>query len=155
REFARALAEVLAADGPAALQYSTTEGFEPLRAEIARGLAEKGVQVGPDEVLITSGSQQGLDLLGRAFLDAGDAVAVESPCYLGAIQALQAYEGRLVPVGTDDEGMIPEALREAIRRERPKLVYLNPTFKNPTGTTMGLERRRGIAEALAGGEAVL
>ncbi len=145
-ELARVTAGVLARAGAQALQYSTTEGYPPLREWIVRHMSEKlATAVTPDEVLVTSGSQQGLDLTGKLFLDEGDAVLCESPTYLGAINALRAYQPRFVEVPTDDDGMIPEALEAILAREaRARLVYVIPDFQNPTGRTWSLSRRQAF-----------
>lgn len=132
----------------AALQYGPTEGYLPLRREVAAIMRERGVSCSAEEILITSGSQQSLDLLGRVFLDQGDTVLVENPTYLGAIQAFEAFEPRFKAIPTDDQGMLPEALERAIIEQPPKLVYLVPTFQNPTGRTMNRERRQAVAEIL-------
>lgn len=101
-------------DAAASLQYGPTEGYLPLRQQIAKTMNEKGVSCCSDEILITSGSQQSLDLLGRVFLNPGDVVLVENPTYLGAIQAFEAFEPRLEAVDTDEQGMLPDALEKAI-----------------------------------------
>jgi 2-aminoadipate transaminase len=141
-------ADVLDREGAQALQYSTTEGHPGLRAQIARRMgARVGVPCEASQVLVTSGSQQGLDLTGKLFLDAGDEVLCESPTYIGAINAFQAYEPRFVEVATDDEGMIPEDLeRCAAGARRAKFVYVIPNFQNPTGRTWSVERRRALLE---------
>jgi 2-aminoadipate transaminase len=146
---AAAHAEVLARDGGAALQYSTTEGYGPLREWIAGHLHKRGIAARPDELLITSGSQQGIDLIARIFLDPGDVVLVENPTYLAAIQAFAAYQVRLVPVPSDDGGMQVDKLAELIAAHRPKLVYLVPSFQNPQGTTLSQDRRATLAALAA------
>jgi 2-aminoadipate transaminase len=148
-ELQRAHAEVLAADGAAALQYATTEGHAPLRAWIAARMARRGMRVEPEQVLITAGSQQGIDLVAKVLLDPGDTVVVENPSYLAALQAFQAYEARLAVVGSDEEGMRVDELERLLRRRKPKLVYVVPTFQNPRGTTLSLERRARLAELSA------
>ncbi len=148
-DFAVACEEVLRTDGPAALQYSTTEGFRPLRAWICEHLQQvNGIEADPERVLIVSGSQQGLDLVGKVLLDPGDYVVTENPAYLGAIQAFDAYEARYLDVATDDSGMIPSDLRRVLESadRKPKLIYIVTTFANPTGTTTTLERRKEIVE---------
>lgn len=141
---AAAHAEVMATQGRAALQYSTTEGFLPLREWIAEHLGRRGIAAKADELLITSGSQQGIDLVARVFLDPGDVVFVESPTYLAAIQAFAAYQVRLVSVPSDDDGMIVDALPALIAQHQPKLIYLVPSFQNPKGTTLTPGRRLAI-----------
>jgi 2-aminoadipate transaminase len=149
---AEAAAAILRDDGPAALQYGTTEGYRPLRQWVAGHLARTvGWSVPPEQVLITSGSQQGLDLLGRVFLDPGDLVLVENPAYLGALQAFRTYEADIVGVPTDDDGIQPDALRRALEggARRPKFIYLIPNFQNPTGCTTSATRRVEIAALAA------
>ena len=148
-EIAAAHAEVLRLSGRSALQYSTTEGFGPLREWIAAHLRHRGIAARAEELLITSGSQQGIDLVARVFLDAGDVVLVESPTYLAAIQAFAAYQVRLVAVPSDDDGMQVDRLAALIAAHRPKLIYLVPSFQNPKGTTLTPERRAALAELAA------
>ena len=146
---AQAHADVLREAGGAALQYSTTEGFGPLRAWIAGHLERRGIPARPEEILITSGSQQGIDLVSRVFLDPGDVVLVENPTYLAAIQAFAAYQVRLIAVPSDDEGMRVDEVADLIAAHRPKLIYLVPSFQNPSGTTMPQARRAKLAELAA------
>jgi len=142
-------------EAAASLQYGPTEGYLPLRRQIAGIMQERGVSCSSEEILITSGSQQSLDLLGRVFLNHGDTVLVENPTYLGALQAFEVFEPRFKAVPTDDEGMVPEALERAIIEYSPKLVYLVPTFQNPTGRSMNRERRWAVAEILRRYQVVL
>src|SRR5207302_3698809 len=137
-ELQRAHADVLAADGAVALQYATTEGYAPLRAWIAARMARRGMRVEPEQVLITAGSQQGIDLVARVLLDPGDAVVVENPSYIAALQVFEAHDATLVTVGSDEHGMRVDQLERAIRRARPRLIYVVPTFQNPQGTTLAL-----------------
>jgi 2-aminoadipate transaminase len=148
-EIAAAHAEVLARNGRSALQYSTTEGFGPLRDWICGHLHHRGITARPDELLITSGSQQGIDLVARVFLDPGDVVFVESPTYLAAIQAFAAYQVRLVAVPSDDHGMIVDALPQLLAEHQPKLIYLVPSFQNPKGTTLPPARRARLNQLAA------
>jgi 2-aminoadipate transaminase len=146
---ARAHAEVFAEEGAQACQYSTTEGWWPLREWIAARMRARGVEgAAPGRVLVTSGSQQGIDLVGKIFLEPGDAVVVENPCYLAALQVFNGYEAQLLAVGSDDEGMKVEEVARAIEDapRRPKLVYVVPQFHNPKGTTLSLARRRRLME---------
>lgn len=136
------------------LQYTTTEGKRPLREALARWLAEEGIHTTMDRIVITNGSQQGLDLLGRAFLDESDAVFVSLPTYLGALQAFQAYRPTLVGVPLENDGMDLEFLRRAIREARrsghePKLIYVVPDFQNPTGITWSKEKRAELLKIAA------
>lgn len=144
-----AFAEVLAQNGREALQYGTTEGFGPLRAWIAARMSGRGRAVHADDLLITNGSQQGLDLVSRVLLDPGDTVLVEAPSYLAALQVFTSAEARVVSVPTDRDGIDPVALEQAIVRERPKLVYLVPDFQNPSGTRLSRERRRAVLAVAA------
>lgn len=145
REVEEACVKVLREEGSRALQYSTTEGYLPLREMIARHSSRYGIEVLPDNILITSGSQQALDLLGKIFINPGDRILVESPTYLGALQAWNAYGAEYVAVPSDEHGMITGALEEALRTG-PKFIYVLPNFQNPTGVTMSLERRRQLVE---------
>ncbi len=137
---------VLEESGRKALQYSTTEGFNPLRKWIAdRMNSTVGTHFEYDNILITHGSQQGLDLMGKIFLNKDDVVLCESPTYLAAISAFKAYECRFIEVPTDKKGMIPEELERIIKTTpNVKLVYTIPTFQNPTGVTWTLERRKAV-----------
>jgi 2-aminoadipate transaminase len=147
---ARAHAEVLSGDGAAsALQYGPTEGYTPLRAWVAERMTRRGLPASTEQVLITAGSQQGIDLVAKALIDEGDRVLVEAPSYLAALQTFSTYEAHLEAVETDEEGMRVDALERALREQRPKLVYLVPNFQNPRGTTLGLERRLRIAQLAA------
>ena len=142
---------VLTEHGCKAMQYSTTEGDPRLRQWIARRMRERhGAEVEADGIMITSGSQQGLDLTGKILLDEGDVVLCESPTYLGAIQALKAYGPRFVEVPTDDDGLDVEELdRLLTRTERVKMVYVIPDFQNPSGRTWSLERRQRFMEVVS------
>ena len=140
---------VLAQNGPEALQYGPSEGFMPLREWIAEEVRQRGIATNPSEILVTNGSQQVLDLVGKLFLNAGDVVLTENPTYLAAIQAFQTFEARFVPVPTDGQGLIPEALPELIRQHRPKFLYTIPNFQNPTGVTLAVERRAKLARIAA------
>jgi 2-aminoadipate transaminase len=142
-EFQAACHRVLAERGAEALQYSTTEGERPLREMIARHTSRYGITVNPDNVLITSGSQQALDLIGKVFLNPGDHVLVERPTYVGALQAWNAYQAEYLPVAVDEDGMRADDLDAALR-SGPKFIYALPNFQNPTGVTLSLERRRAL-----------
>ena len=136
------------------LQYTTTEGKRPLRAALIDWLAEDGLRYEMDQVIITSASQQGLDLVAKTFFDPGDAVFMSLPTYLGAIQAFRAFEARLVGVPLLDDGMDLDALEEAIARarkagHRPKVVYVVPDFQNPAGITWSREKRERLLEIAA------
>jgi len=142
--------------GSRAFQYDTTEGFPPLREVIAQYLqTQKGIYTVAEEVLIGSGSQGILDAVGKVFISKGDKVAVEAPTYLGAIQAFNAYEPVFVSLKTDEDGVVPESLEKVLVSENIKLIYLVPTFQNPTGRTIPLERRKAVAEIIQRHDALL
>lgn len=144
-EIARAHARVFEEQGPAALQYSTTEGWLPLREWIAARMRQRGVAAQAERVLITTGSQQGIDLVGKVFLERGDTVVVESPCYVAALQAFSAYEVTPIPVESDDQGMRVDLIEEALA-QNPKLIYIVSEFSNPKGTTLSAERRSRLID---------
>ena len=144
-QFREACNRVLDRCGPQALQYSTTEGYRPLREMIARHTARYNIEISADNILITSGSQQALDFIGRLFLNRGDYIVVESPTYVGALQAWNAYGAQYIPVRTDEDGMIVDEL-EAALRIGPKFIYILPNFQNPSGSTLSLERRLKLVE---------
>ncbi|MEU9479260.1 PLP-dependent aminotransferase family protein [Streptomyces sp. NPDC048191] len=146
---AAAFQDALARTPAQALQYSTTEGEPTLRAALAARVTTRGLPTTPDEQLVTTGSQQALSLLATALLEPGDTVLVENPCYLAALQVFGLAGARVVAVPGDEDGVDPVALEEAIRRERPKLLYLVPTFQNPTGRTMPAQRRTALAAVAA------
>lgn len=145
---------VLARSGAEALQYGPSEGFAPLREWIAQEMRTRGVVCAPSNVLVTNGSQQVLDLAAKLLLNAGDVVLTENPTYLAAIQAFQTLEARFVPVPTDEEGLIPSALPELLRKHRPKFLYTIPNFQNPTGITLSASRRQELA-AIAARESLI
>ncbi len=144
-EFMDACQRVLSTKGAQALQYGTTEGYMPLREMIARHTARYGISVSVDNIMITSGSQQALDLLGKIFINHGDRVLVESPTYLGALQAWNTFGAEYVAVPFDENGMQTEELEKALRYG-PKFIYALPNFQNPTGVTTSLERRKQLVE---------
>lgn len=131
------------------LQYATTEGYPPLREFIAEWVKDRGIQATPDQVAMLTGSQQGIDLACKALLDPGDVVLVERPTYLTALQVIRMYQARAVSVPGDEHGMDPDALAQAIQEHRPKMIYLVPTFRNPSGETWNLERRRMVVDLAA------
>lgn len=127
-----------------ALQYAASEGFAPLREWVAAEMAGQGLVVHPDQVLITTGSQQGLDLVGKVLIDAGSGLAVESPTYLGALQAFTPFEPEVVTVPCDDDGPLPESLRVA---QGARFLYAIPNFQNPSGRCMSDGRRAALVDA--------
>lgn len=139
---------VLDEAGRQALQYTTTEGYAPLREKIAERMNTKNMtNITKDDILVTSGSQQGLDFAGKIFLDEGDVVLCESPSYLGALNAFKAYCPKFVDVPTDDEGMIMEELEKILETtDRVRMIYVIPDFQNPTGRTWPMERRKKFME---------
>ena len=143
KEFQAACNEVLEHHGAQSLQYSTTEGYRPLREMIARHTSRFSVEVTAENILITSGSQQALDFIGRLFINRGDYIVVESPTYLGALQAWNAYGAQYISVRADENGMIVDEL-EAALRVGPKFIYVLPNFQNPSGSTLSLERREQL-----------
>src|SRR5262249_23561277 len=131
-------------DGRAALQYATTEGLTPLRAWIAERMTRHGRAVRAEDLLITHGSQQGIDLVSRVLLDPEDTVVVESPSYLAALQAFRAAEARCIAVPLDRDGIDLERLERVFREEQPRLLYLIPDHQNPSGARLSLERRHRV-----------
>ncbi len=150
-EMAEVTRLIMEREGTSALQYSTTEGDPDLRARIAARMnARQATRVDPDHILITAGSQQGLDFVGKVFLDEDDVVLCESPTYLGAINAFRAYGPRFVDVPTDDEGMVPEAVAQALQANpKAKIIYVVPDFQNPSGRTWSLPRRQALLNLAA------
>ena len=140
--------KVLKKYGSTALQYDTTEGFTPLRKALIDYVKTKGVDAGLENIYITSGSQGFLDAIGKLLISPGDYVAVEGPTYLAALQSFNAYEVNYAQMETDEEGVIPESMEEMIQSYPVKFVYTIPTFQNPSGKTIGLQRREQIAEII-------
>ena len=138
--------DVLGKYGTTLLQYGGTEGFAPLKESTAEFLKTCGINAGADEILPTQGSTQALDLLLNAIINPGDTVLVESPTFLGAIQCMQIRRANIVAIPTDEEGVIPEAAEELIKKHHPKMMYIIPTFQNPTGITLSAQRRPRLAQ---------
>lgn len=149
-EFMAASKVVMSENGRDALQYSTTEGFPPLRKQIAERMNRKlKTTVGADDILVTNGSQQGLDFSGKVFLDPDDIVICESPSYLGAINAFKSYDPKFIEAPTDENGMIMEELEKILdANKNVKMIYVIPDFQNPTGRTWPLERRIKFMEII-------
>jgi 2-aminoadipate transaminase len=139
---------VLRDDGKAALQYAASEGYAPLREWVAQDLLKQGMHVSPDQVLITTGSQQGLDLVAKILIDAGSRILVETPTYLGALQAFTPMEPTAVSVDSDEHGVDAADLRAKVGTgaDKARFVYLLPNFQNPTGRTMTEARRAAVAQ---------
>lgn len=152
REIEEACRYIVHEDGAQALQYSATEGYEPLKDYLANAMHKYGVPAKSGNVLLTNGSQQALDLLGKIFLDPGDYVLTSRPTYLGAIQAWNAYQARYHTVNLDEDGMVVEEIEHAYEKvladsgKPPKFIYVLPNFHNPGGTTLTQARREQLAD---------
>lgn len=147
KEIEEVAVKVIREEGRAALQYSTTEGFLPLREKIVQRMKKVNVDCKPSDILITSGSQQGLEFSAKIFINEGDVIICESPSYLGALNAFKAYLPKFVEIAMDDDGMIIEELERALEQNpNTKFIYTIPDFQNPTGRTMSLERRKRLLE---------
>lgn len=144
----REIAARVAAD-PLTWQYAPTEGLWRLRQALGEHCREIGIEATPEQIVVTEGSQQGLDLCARLFVDPHDAVLIEAPGYLGALRAFENAEARLIPVSLDDDGLLVDRVAELARRHRPKLLYTASDFQNPTGATLALDRRRRLLELAA------
>ena len=132
--------------GKVLLQYGATEGYAPLRESLVPYLKDRfSFDCGPDEILPVTGSTQAMDLLCKALINPGDKVVVENPTFLGNMQAIRLYQARLLPVDSDEDGVKVDQLEEVFKQEHPKMFYVIPTFQNPTGRTLSLERRKKIA----------
>jgi 2-aminoadipate transaminase len=143
--------QILREKGALALQYGPTEGEMPLREEIAKWLSMEKPGIKPENILITTGSQQGLDIVSKVFLDPKDIVIAELPTYIGGLQAFSAYRARMIGVQQDDSGMRMDLLEKTLARltakkKKPKFIYVVPDFQNPSGVTLSLERRKRILE---------
>jgi 2-aminoadipate transaminase len=143
--FREAAERILSYQAAQALQYGSTEGYLPLREMIARHTGRYGIIVGPENILLTTGSQQALDLIGKVFINPGDGVLTERPTYLGALQAWNGHEPEYLSLDVDDHGLDTRDLDRALR-SGPKFIYLLPNFQNPTGVTLSLERRKLLVE---------
>ncbi len=147
KDYKEAVCDVLDNDGQRALQYGPTEGFVPLREEIVKRMEKVQVNTNIDEILITSGSQQGLDFAAKIFINPGDIIISESPTYLGALNAFNAYQPAYIEIETDDDGMIMEELETVLKENKnAKFIYAIPDFQNPTGKTWSVERRKKLVE---------
>lgn len=139
--------KVLSETGKVALQYGPTDGYGPLREWIANSLSTEGSRILPEQILMTSGSQQALDLLGKVLIDEGSRVLVETPSYLGALQAFSVYRPEFKSVETDEHGLVPSSI-DAIA-QGARLLYALPNFQNPTGRSLSIERRQALVETCA------
>jgi DNA-binding transcriptional MocR family regulator len=145
-ELRQVVREVLDEHGSSALQYGGGQGLLSLRERLSSLMAEEGVRADPDDVVVTTGAQQALDLVGKIFIDPGDLIAVEAPAYVGALTAFSAYEPRYLQIDVDEDGMVVDQLEQAlIRGERPKFVYTCPNFGNPAGVTLSYGRREQLS----------
>jgi 2-aminoadipate transaminase len=145
------IGQLIAGHGDTALQYCTAQGDTGLREKICDVMALEEIRAHPDEIVVTVGSQQALDLMARIFIDPGDVILVEAPSYVGALGAFASYQAQVVHVAMDDDGLIPEALEEAIRRtaatgRKAKFLYTVPNFHNPAGVTLAAGRRPRILD---------
>ncbi|MDT7724726.1 MAG: 2-aminoadipate transaminase [Actinomycetota bacterium] len=145
------VAEIIAEDGLVALQYGSAHGIPVLREQICEIMALEGISAHPDDIVVTVGSQMGLDMVTRLFCDPGDVVIAEGPSYVGALGSFTAYQTNVLHVTMDNDGLVPEALREALAQakkhgQRVKFLYTIPNFHNPAGVTMAVERRAEILE---------
>ncbi|MDP1954119.1 MAG: PLP-dependent aminotransferase family protein [Polaromonas sp.] len=138
--------KALSEEPGAALQYGATEGYNPLREQLAAFMGTKGVSVEPDGLIVTTGSQQALDLLGKTMISPGDKVIVEGPTFLATIQCFRLYGAELISAPIDASGVKTDELEKLIAEHKPKFVYLIPTFGNPSGAMLSLERRKKVLE---------
>jgi 2-aminoadipate transaminase len=146
-----AVRDVVMEHGAEALQYGGGQGHSALRERMVELMACEGVEADPADVVITTGAQQALDLVGKIFIDPGDLIAVEAPAYVGALTAFGAYQPRYLQIDLDDDGMVVEQLEEALLRgDRPKFVYTCPNFHNPAGVTLSYSRREHLVALCRG-----
>ncbi|MDR1439747.1 MAG: PLP-dependent aminotransferase family protein [Clostridiales bacterium] len=145
-EIARLATEALSGSAKELLQYGSTEGYLPLRKAMAQHLRRYGFSAETDELVITTGGQQAIDLLCKLFVEPGDAVLVEAPTYSAAIQVFKSYRANIVAIESDESGILPDDLESKIAALKPKFAYIIPTFKNPSGQTLSAERRAAAAE---------
>ncbi len=132
-------------EAPAALGYGESEGFQPLRQFIADWMGQRGIEAPVDDIMVTAGSTQAIEVICRVMLDPGDTIIVENPTFLGALEIFETYEVKIVGIDVDEHGMVIDDLRAKLAAEpKAKIIYTIPTFQNPTGTTMPLERRREL-----------
>jgi len=154
KEIKESCCRVLDESGKDALQYSTTEGHAPLREFISKRYASKGIQISPDEIIITNGSQQGLDLMAKSVLNEGENVIIERPGYLGAIQSLSIFKANFQSVELENDGPCIADIKKAMQTN-PKLFYAVPNFQNPSGITWSDSKRREVADVLSPSKTVL
>lgn len=139
--------EVLEEQGQAALQYGPTEGYKPLREKMAESMKKFGIEASADDILVTNGSQQGLDFTGKIFFNPDDIILCESPSYLGALNAFKAYQPKFIEVPTDENGMKMDELEKILKEnDRVRVIYVIPEFQNPSGRSWSIERRKKLVE---------
>lgn len=148
-DIAQIAAELIRCNGCCILQYGGTPGIAGLKSTVLQMAAQRGINASPEEVIITSGSTQGIGLAAKTLCNPGDVILTESPTFLGALQTFLTYEADVVGVDMDEDGMIVDALEDKILRHRPRFVYTIPTFQNPSGRTMPLERRKKLLDICA------
>jgi 2-aminoadipate transaminase len=146
KQFEEAAVRVLRDNGPQALQYSATEGYLPLRTLIAEKMNRYGIHATPNNILITTGAQQALDIIGKVLIDPGDKILTETPTYLGALQAWKVYQAEFVTVPIDADGICVDKRLEEALRAGPKFMYILPNFQNPAGVTLSMERRQKLVQ---------
>jgi 2-aminoadipate transaminase len=151
KELGEISCEILRRRGATALQYGTTEGEAPLREEISKWMMREKSTVKPENILVTAGSQQGLDIVSKVFLDPKDIVVLELPSYIGGLHAFTAYRAKMMGVPQDEDGMRIDVLEKVLarlakRKKKPKFIYVVPDFQNPSGVTLPLQRRRKLLE---------
>lgn len=144
-EMAALSAQLLRDKGDVLLQYGTTEGYAPLRESLLEVLAERNIQTTPDHIITLTGSSQGIELFTKVLINPGDVILCESPTFLGALQTFATYQAKVIGIPMDENGMDVDVLEQQIRACHPKFIYTIPTYQNPTGTKMSLERRQKIA----------
>jgi DNA-binding transcriptional MocR family regulator len=142
----QAVNQALREESGTALQYGATEGYQPLREQLGAFMAAKGAVVAPDELIVTTGSQQALDLVGKTLINPGDKVIVEGPTFLATIQCFRLYGAQVIAAPIDEHGVKTDELEQLMAEHRPKFVYLIPTFGNPSGATLSLARRNKVLE---------
>jgi len=142
-------AELIAEVGAPLIMHCPTEGHTPLRETLAQWVAARGIRARGSDVLVVSGSQQGLDLVARIFIDPGDVIVVEEPTYIGALQSFRVAGAKIIGIPVDEHGMRTDILASILERERPKLIYTLPTYQNPSGAVMSVDRRRHLLELAA------
>lgn len=140
--------KILSTKGADVLKYGITEGYQPLREALATYVLERGIKCSAEDVCISTGAQSGIDAAIKILVDRGDPFAVEAPTYLSVINVLKCYQANIIGMKSDDDGLIPESLEEAFEKYNAKAAYIIPTFQNPSGKTLSLERRQKIAEII-------